>query len=266
MRSVLLAVDNSEPSGWQRVRGRAETPPAPIPETPSEPQGTEAPELPVARAEVASDDAIIDLREDAPPSWHAAEHPPSALDEPELHPPEPSAAVDHGEPSARADRRRRGSWVVAVAVIVVLVAGLVGYGLHQRSAAADAEARANAAHARVQTLDRQLTAAKRLSAEQAHLAQANQRLAASEAQRAQAALHAADTRPLASRIPSVTDGLRQCASAALATASDAIGFASAYPHASTTAVTADASAVTSICAAANAAATALDGQAVGARH
>lgn len=78
----------------------------------------------------------------------------------------------------------------------------------------------------------------------------------------------AGTSPLAGRperfnqiinaVPSVTRGLEQCASAALATASDALTFAAAFPKATTNAVDADSTAVSSVCGTARAAANRLN--------
>jgi len=161
--------------------------------------------------------------------------------------------------------RRGGKRLASGAVIFVVAVVLGGYGLHERSSAARWRASSLSWQARVDAHNSQnqpssathptigppttttnvtVTTASRPSAGDANTT----RLAAQPGRLTQ----------IVNTIPSVTRGLEQCASAALATASDALNFAATFPNATTNAVNADSTAVSSVCGNARAAANTLD--------
>ncbi|MGO9873752.1 MAG: hypothetical protein ACLPVY_08120 [Acidimicrobiia bacterium] len=168
---------------------------------------------------------------------------------------------------AQTSRRRFGSWLAYAVVILSVAAGLVGYALHERSNVARWRASSLGWQARAETRDSQERAATPdSSAPQPEVGTLND--AATTTTTTTTTTLAASTSRLTARperlnqimntVPSVTRSLEQCASAALATASDALTFAAAFPNATTNAVDADSTAVSSVCGTARAAANKLN--------
>jgi hypothetical protein len=173
-------------------------------------------------------------------------------------------------------RHRFGRRLAYAAVMTAIAAGLVGFGLHEQSNAArwrasslSWQARANAhpspdqtqhqaASATPPTVVRSITTTTTGSTRTTGRTGTTGGVSTTiPADSSRVTPQPAQLTNIINAVPSVTRGLEQCASAALATASDALNFAAAFPNATTNAVDADSTAVSSVCGRARAAANTL---------
>ena len=161
-------------------------------------------------------------------------------------------------------QRRWGTLLASGAVFIAVVVGLGGYALHERSSAArwrasslSWQARADADNSQNQPSS---VTSPTIVPPTTSVATATSAGSRSTGGGNTTALTAQPGRltQIVNTVPSVTRGLEQCASAALATASDALNFAATFPNATTNAVNADSTAVSSVCGNARAAANTLD--------
>jgi len=161
-------------------------------------------------------------------------------------------------------QRRRGTGLAYGAVVFAVAVGLVGYGLHERSSAArwrasslswQARAAADATQSQSQNRPPSATPPTVVAPTPNTTARSP---SAGGAHTTQLTTQPGRLTQIVNAVPSVTRGLEQCASAALATASDALTFAAAFPNATTNAVNKDSTAVSSVCGTARAAANTLN--------
>jgi len=165
------------------------------------------------------------------------------------------------EVRAQTSRPRVASRVAYAVVMLIVASGLVGYALHERSNAARWRASSLGWQARAQTRNSpELAATPQPSAPQPKVGSVNNASTTTTLGASSSPLTARPERlnQIINTVPSVTRGLEQCASAALATASDALTFAAAFPNATTNAVDADSTTVSSVCGTARAAANRLN--------
>jgi hypothetical protein len=134
------------------------------------------------------------------------------------------ATADDAPAAARSRLAQAG---VAIALIVVV--GLLGFGLRERSNASHARAEATTTQRRNAALGNAARIkARQLAASQARVDQLNARVVALESGRNPATADAGLLK-LVAAVPPATDALRRCAGSALATASDALDYAAAFP-------------------------------------
>jgi hypothetical protein len=184
-----------------------------------------------------------------PPTWSAAE---SGV----VPPAEEGAAAAAEDPTPTTTPARSHRVLALAALAFVIAVGLLGFGLSQRSDAARSRAKVTAAQRRNSALQSAVKIkTEQLAATSARLAQLNARVAALSSGKPTA--NSPRVQQLVNAIPAATDGARNCASSALAAASKALDFASAFPT-SASGVDAAASSVASVCGRATTAANALD--------
>ena len=160
-----------------------------------------------------------------------------------------------GDAPARPARSRRTLAFAAIAIALVL--GLAGFGVVQRSDAARSRAHDATTQRRNRALEAQIRIkTQQLSASQNHANELNDRVTTLTSGKRTVG-NVPGLSQLVDAIPPATDGLRTCASSALAAASDALDFAAAFPT-SADRVDAAASTVASVCERANTAANTLD--------
>ncbi|MGO9873874.1 MAG: hypothetical protein ACLPVY_08745 [Acidimicrobiia bacterium] len=183
--------------------------------------------------------------------------PPETFEQPPELPNFAWAAHTNDETANKPTRRWPRRLAVSALVLFVVV-GLAGFGLHERSNADSARARSTTLLRRTQALDAQIRVkALQVNATQSTVTALENRIAALTADKKPPADESAELRQLVSAVPAATDGLRQCANAALQTALNALNFAAAYPDKST-GVDAAATNVASVCGRAGVDANALD--------
>ncbi len=185
--------------------------------------------------------------------------PPETFERPPEPPPNFELAADtNDEPADKPTRTRHPRRLLVSALVAVVVVGLAGFGLHERSNADGSAARSTTLLRRTQALDAQVRVkAQQVNATQATVTQLENRIAALTADKKPSADESAELRQLVDAVPAATDGLRQCANAAFQTALNALNFAAVYPDKST-GVDAAATNTASVCGRAGVAANALD--------
>jgi len=167
--------------------------------------------------------------------------------------------------ASRTFRRRRVKRLASGAVVVGVAAGLGGYGLHERSSAArwrasslSWQARADADNSQNQILSATPQTISPVTTTSTATSTTARERSTGGGNTPRVTAQGGRLPQIVEAVPSVTRGLEQCASAALATASDALTFAATFPNATPDAVNADSTSVSSVCANARAAANTLD--------
>jgi Tfp pilus assembly protein PilN len=171
----------------------------------------------------------------------------------------------YGDLPAHRERRRTNRrplvWQVGlIALVACVLVGLLIFGLNQRSSAGKWRSSSNAQQARANSLDGQLTTkTQQLTASQQKVTQLNNNLATLASEKAQITDQREQLRQIVSTVPSVTGGLRQCATSALTMAQDSLDYAASFPYGSIDSINADSDTITSVCGSASTAANTLDG-------
>jgi hypothetical protein len=173
---------------------------------------------------------------------------PPALDTP----PNDGTEPDERPPATRRSRRA----YAALALVVVLALG--GFGMYVRSSASRSHARVKSLEQQAQALNAQSQLrAQQLRSSEARAAQLDDRVSALSANKTVPVDAPTQLREIVGAIPSATDGLRQCAAAALQTASNALDVAADRAN-GTARLNASATSAASVCARAGVAANRLD--------
>jgi hypothetical protein len=205
----------------------------------------------------AVEPAAAPLVLDAPPAEPDTPHPTL----PDASPAEPDetwamtteAPPDQLPPTTH--RRRRG--YVALALVVVLLLG--GFGMYERSSANRSRAKVASLEQQAQALNAQFQVkAQQLRSSESRAAQLDDRVSALSANKTVPADAPAQLRLIVGAIPPATDGLQRCAAAALQTASNALDVAVSRAN-SVARLNASATSVATACQRASVAASRLDG-------
>ena len=169
-----------------------------------------------------------------------------------------ASTLDAVEPAAEVPptpRRSRRAYVALA--LVVLVLG--GFGMYERSSANRSRAKVAALEQQAQALNAQLQLkAQQLRSSESRAAQLDDRVSALSATKTVPADAPAQLRQIVGAIPPATDGLRQCAAAALQTASNGLDVAVNRAN-SVARLNASATSVATACQRAGVAADRLDG-------
>jgi hypothetical protein len=148
----------------------------------------------------------------------------------------------------------------AMALAIVIGLGGLAYGLHERSNANHARSELEPAQLRIKQLVARLgNEQKQLAASVANATVLNRSISTLTSDNAGGTRTFQPLSKIVAAVPAVTDGIRQCSNAALATATEARAYAAEYPHSSTDTLNADSKTADSACRAANQAAFKLEG-------
>jgi hypothetical protein len=162
--------------------------------------------------------------------------------------------------SRRSSPRSRVFTLGPVILAIVVLAGLVAWGWSQKSSAANWRTNAESWESRASTLKSQVVdTTKRLKAQQTKVADLGQQVASLASEKAQVTDERQQLRQIVSTVPSVTGGLRNCASSALTVATDSLNYAAAFPYGDSYSLDTHSDETVSICSAAVDAADTLDG-------
>ena len=148
----------------------------------------------------------------------------------------------------------------ALALAIVVGIGGLGYGLHEHSRANRSSSKLVPQQIRINQLVARLgNEQKKLAASVANVTVLQRSISTLTSDNAGGTRTFQPLSKIVATIPSVTDGIRQCSNAAVATAADARAFVSEYPRTNTDTVYADARTADSACKSANQAAFAVEG-------
>ena len=174
----------------------------------------------------------------------------------------PAEAADASARTRRKTSRRR---LAGGLLMLVVLGGVLGWGLHQRSEANRLRSHALVLQTRAHTREVQLrNRTLQFRASQATIGQLNRNIAALASDKTNPADRPEQLRQIIAAIPAVSDGVRHCANISLATVSDALDFVATYPQSTTDTINTDSSKVETTCGQATAAINTLEGLTAGA--
>ena len=159
------------------------------------------------------------------------------------------APISTTAPERRVPRPRSALLILAIGV----VGGLAAWGWSQKSNAAAWRANATRWESRASTLKSELAD----STEKVN--SLNDQVSSLASEKARVADERQQLRQIVSTVPTVTGGLRNCASSALTVATDSLDYATSFPYGDSYTLNSDVDATTTICSSAVDAADTLDG-------